>query len=227
MSAISASPMQLGVELAKHAESIGADGIALIPPFAPERPGTVETLALVLAQIGNSVSLPLYYYHIPGTTGINFKMADIIRASRGVVNTLAGAKFVAEDIQDFVECLLMDGGKYRMMWAPNPKLQALPFGAKEFVLAEAYYAPWLLDVLDAYARGDQMGAEKAQATLSKFQDIVCCGTGKSVMSMFNIDLGPTRLPGLAPLPSAVEQVQAKLTAAGFFNRTAFINFENL
>jgi len=207
------------IELAKHAESIGADGIALIPPFAPERPGSPQTLALILAQIGNSVSLPLYYYHIPGTTGVNFKMAEIIRASHGIVNNLAGAKYVSDDIQDFVECLHMDGGKYRMMWAPNPKLQALPFGAKEFVLAEAYYAPWLLDVLTAYAKGDQSGAEKAQAKLTQFQDIICCGTGKSVMSMFGIDLGPTRLPGVAPSQSQVDQVQAKLQSAGFFNKT--------
>ena len=50
-------------------------------------------------------------------------------ASQNVIPTFYGVKYVDSNLVDYNKCVEMDGGKYNMLWAPEPKLQALPFGA--------------------------------------------------------------------------------------------------
>jgi N-acetylneuraminate lyase len=66
-------------ELAKYAEEVAKpDAIAVMPPFAPEKPASVEELVDILAIIAaEAPSLPFFYYHIPGITGLDFAMADM------------------------------------------------------------------------------------------------------------------------------------------------------
>jgi len=113
----------------------------------------------------------------------------------------------------------LDGGKYDMMWAPEPKMQALPFGATSFILAEAYYGSWLLPVLNAYGAGNMQQAEKLQLQLNALQNIVCCDSGKSVMKMLGIDLGPPRLPSVPISQDVYDKVFLNLSNFGFFNHT--------
>jgi len=205
-------------DLARHAEKIGADGIAVLPPYAPSRPNSLDVLIMVLAKIANEVELPFYYYHLPGQTGINYKMKDLLTASAQVIPTFAGIKYVSDDLEDFQACLAL--GKYDMMWAPEPKLQALPFGTTSFVLAESYYAPFLLDVLNAYQKGDMKKAQDAQTRLNNLQSLIKGEAAKSVMKMFGIDLGPPRLPNVPISEQDYDKLYISLSNWGFFNSTA-------
>jgi hypothetical protein len=58
-------------DLAMHANRVGVDCIAVIPPTY-YKPPTVESLVLYLEAVSKCVpNLPLYYYHIPKVTGID------------------------------------------------------------------------------------------------------------------------------------------------------------
>jgi N-acetylneuraminate lyase len=209
-------------DLARHAEKIGADGVAVLPPYAPSKPNSLDVLVMVLAKIANEVDIPFYYYHMPGQTGLNYKMQDLLIACRGVIPTFAGIKYVSNDLEDFQNCLTLDGGKYDMMWAPEPKLQALPFGTTSFVLAESYYAPFLLDVLNAYKKGDMKKADEAQKRLNNLQSLIKGEAAKEVMKMLGIDLGPPRLPNVQISEQDYDKLFITLKDWGFFNSTQIL-----
>eukprot|EP01130_Rhizamoeba_saxonica_P005876 TRINITY_DN2325_c0_g1_i4.p1 TRINITY_DN2325_c0_g1~~TRINITY_DN2325_c0_g1_i4.p1 ORF type:complete len:282 (-),score=62.81 TRINITY_DN2325_c0_g1_i4:157-1002(-) len=175
-----ASVIRDAVELTKHATKIGANAIAVIPPFTGARPGSVSELIEVLKMIVGDSKLPLYYYHIPGTTGINFKMSQILDEAYTSLPTLKGVKYVDSDVIDFVKCSEMFKGKYEMFWAPEPKLQAMPFGSKHYVLAESYYAPYLSKVVQQWDNENLKGAREAQQQLNDLQSLIgSSGSGAS------------------------------------------------
>jgi N-acetylneuraminate lyase len=57
------------VELAKHAESIGADAVSAVAPFY-YKPG-IQELGDHYRAIMSSVNIPMLVYHYPGATGVS------------------------------------------------------------------------------------------------------------------------------------------------------------
>ena len=56
------------IDLAQHAERVGADAVMLVPPFYD--PLDFATLTTFLRAVAGSISLPIVYYNVPGATGI-------------------------------------------------------------------------------------------------------------------------------------------------------------
>eukprot|EP00698_Gefionella_okellyi_P003136 TRINITY_DN12930_c0_g1_i1.p1 TRINITY_DN12930_c0_g1~~TRINITY_DN12930_c0_g1_i1.p1 ORF type:complete len:326 (+),score=73.32 TRINITY_DN12930_c0_g1_i1:38-1015(+) len=210
------------IELAKHATAIGADAIAAIPSFGAENFHNMDGLVQWLSIIANTTHLPFHYYHIPGTTGYDWNMLPLLQASLTAIPTLAGIKYVNADFSDFQACVQFSkqhGDKWAIMWAVEPKLAAMPFGATHVVLAESYFAPYVIPMLDAWAAGDVEGAEKAQARRDDLANTMH-GAGRYVMKMLGIDLGPPRLPSQPMEESQYNAVYVALQQWGFFNQTA-------
>lgn len=65
------------IDLATHAERVGADAIMLLPPFY----GGVDeaTLHAFLAAVASSISIPVVYYNIPSSTGTHLTAEQIAR----------------------------------------------------------------------------------------------------------------------------------------------------
>ena len=54
--------------LARHAQEIGANSVAALPP-SYFKPGSMEALIAICAEIASAApALPFYYYHIPSVT---------------------------------------------------------------------------------------------------------------------------------------------------------------
>ena len=67
------------VDLARHAEQIGADAISamgpcFLPPYRAEE--LVAFNKIIAAAAPNT---PFYYYHIPGTSHVNVNMLDFLK----------------------------------------------------------------------------------------------------------------------------------------------------
>jgi len=211
-------------ELARHAESIGADAVSVLPPFAPERPGNIDVLINILARIaGAAPNTPFYYYHMPGVTSLSFSMTELLTKSKNIVPTFTGIKYVSSDLDDFhkalqLPCTYQKGcpdGHYLVFWAQNPKIQSLQYGASAFVLAENYYAGYMKGVYDAW-QTDPTEAAELQAIYNEVMD--CVKDSKSVMKMLGLDLGPPRLPGLPLDPNVYLQMCDCLLNVGFFQQ---------
>jgi 4-hydroxy-tetrahydrodipicolinate synthase len=77
------------IELAKHAEAHGADGLLVIPPFYYKKPPTAG-LTRYYSMLFDQVSIAINLYHIPGTSGVPISH-DLLRSLEHYPN-LAGIK---------------------------------------------------------------------------------------------------------------------------------------
>nr|WP_315203522.1 dihydrodipicolinate synthase family protein [uncultured Flavobacterium sp.] len=188
------------IDLAKHAYEIGLYAVSLTAPFY-FKPANVDMLAEACIQVGQSVpDMPLYYYHIPVLTGVNFAMFDLIRALDGKLPNFAGVKYTHEDFMDFQSCMSYENGKYDMLWGRDENmLSALVLGAKGSVGSTFNYAaPLYYDLIDAFNNNDLVKARELQQKsinmirlLGKYGGI---SVGKAYMKVVGFDLGGFRLP---------------------------------
>jgi 4-hydroxy-tetrahydrodipicolinate synthase len=77
------------LELSKHAESIGADGLLVVPPFYYKHPPT-EGLIRYYSMLFDQVHIAINLYHIPDTSGVAISH-ELLRALQHYPN-LAGIK---------------------------------------------------------------------------------------------------------------------------------------
>ena len=63
------------IDLAQHAERVGADAVMVVPPFYD--PLDFATLTTFLTAVAESISLPIVYYNVPGATGIRLTADQI------------------------------------------------------------------------------------------------------------------------------------------------------
>lgn len=211
-------------ELAEHAKSIGADAIATVPAYYGGS-SNVQVVVQWLAAISGFVddSMPLFYYHIPGTTGVNIKITELLAAAETQVPMLAGVKYVSGDLYDFTASF--EGfPNVKMMFAPEPKLAGIPLGGTSVVLAESFYASSWLRMYAAYKKGDMKTARAEQLWKRKVSAIFSKYGGGAAeryvwRHILNVDMGPPRLPELPLSESEYESMVKELDGAGFFSQT--------
>jgi N-acetylneuraminate lyase len=210
-------------EMAGHAERVGADAIAAIPPCYI-KPKTVEEAADWCARIAEAAPrTPFLYYHIPVLTGVALPMAAFLPVAAERIPTFAGLKFTNEDLADLRETLAAAAGRYSVLFGRDEiLLSALRVGATGAV-GSTYNvaAPLYRRVMAADAAGDEAGAEREQQRSAAFIGVMLrCGVipaAKSVMATFGVECGPVR-PPLRPItPAQEETLRAELTDLGFFD----------
>src|SRR5215210_3157806 len=86
---VGASGTREAVELARHAESMGADGVLVVPPFYWEV--GEEALFKHFATVAESVGIPVLLYNFPMLTGIDLSPGLIARVA-GEYPNVAGLK---------------------------------------------------------------------------------------------------------------------------------------
>ncbi|HET8925966.1 MAG TPA: dihydrodipicolinate synthase family protein [Candidatus Acidoferrum sp.] len=90
------------IELSKHAEENGADGLLIVPPFYYKHP-RLDGLTRYFSMIFEQVKIPINLYHIPFATGVPISH-ELLRSMEKYPN-LAGIKDSVSDpkvYQDFV-----------------------------------------------------------------------------------------------------------------------------
>ena len=90
------------VDLAQHAQSVGADGLLVIPPFYFNQPPN-EGLIDYYTRLFEAVSIPINLYHIPGTSEVSITH-EVLRAVMKYPH-LAGIKDSSGDPAGFAAFL--------------------------------------------------------------------------------------------------------------------------
>jgi N-acetylneuraminate lyase len=188
------------IENAVHAERSGVSAIAVIAPYF-FKPPDVDQLAGFFIRIAKAVpGLPVFFYHMPSITGVNFPMAGFINKVDEELPNFAGIKFTHEDFMDFLTCLNFGERKYNILWGRDEcMLSALTLGTVGFVGSTYNYAaPLYLKLIDAFRQNDLDEAQKLQqksinmiSLLGKYGGIA---TGKAFMKYVGIDCGEFRSP---------------------------------
>jgi 4-hydroxy-tetrahydrodipicolinate synthase len=98
---VGASDPTVNVELARHAEKIGAEAIASLTPFYyhPDELAIVEHYE----RLSQATQLPLLVYNIPGNTGINVSAKLLQKLCR--IPNLVGIKDSSRDFSQLVDYL--------------------------------------------------------------------------------------------------------------------------
>jgi N-acetylneuraminate lyase len=86
---VGATATRDAIRLARHAVDAGADAVASIPPIYYR--GTASDVVTFYRGLAESVSIPVYAYHIPSTTGV-FLYRDIVSGLATIPNVV-GIKF--------------------------------------------------------------------------------------------------------------------------------------
>jgi len=209
-------------ELAAHAQRIGAHGIAVMAPNF-FKPGSLDDLVAFCAEAAAAApELPFYYYHMPAMTGVITPAVDFIQAASSRIPTLTGAKFTYEDLMDYGRCLVLEGGRFDMLFGRDEiLLSALALGAHGAIgTTYNFAAPLYRRVMDAYAAGNMAEAQEEQSRAREMVAVLYKAGGlaavKPIMKMIGLDCGPPRLPLHRFGTSEYEKLQAELGRVGFF-----------
>jgi N-acetylneuraminate lyase len=208
------------IDLSKHARSMGLYAVAYTAPFY-FKPSSVRVIAAIGAEIATSVpDMPVYYYHIPVLTGVNFPMIDLLKEV-GHIKNFAGIKFTYEDLEDFKACVEYQNGKYDMLWGRDEMMfDALAVGAKGSVGSTFNYASSLyIKLMNAFEAGDLATAKALQAQACTMIDLLGkyggIATGKAYMKRIGMDCGEFRLPVTNMSGEAMKQFIADTDSLGF------------
>jgi N-acetylneuraminate lyase len=210
------------MDLAAHAQEIGAAGIATMAPcyFRPTAVGDLVDWCRQVASVAPRT--PFYYYHLPAMTGVNFPMIDFLRLAGPAIPNLAGIKYSHGDLMDLLRCLRFEAGRYDIMFGIDQQLlSGLANGAAAAVGSTyGYAAPLYRRVIDAFRAGDMSAAQRAQlqaaelvALLLKYPSMAA---SKAMMKLAGVDCGPVRPPLRNLTAGQFDQLRADLERVGFF-----------
>jgi len=223
-----ATPLE-SVDLAIHAQQIGADAIATMATFF-FKPSTASDVAAFLAQISAAApKIPLYYYYIPSMTGVSISVADILLAATSShhVPTLRGAKFSDADLYEFGRCVgLRDtyGSPFNLLFGRDEMLLgALAIGA-DGAVGSTYNLPFMAPIynrlLSAYASGNMTAAQAEQARSRELVYLMKSyggGALKAMLDLSGVLGGLPRPPFVALTPTQLSSLKQDLVKNGFLS----------
>ena len=140
------------VDLARHAQSVGADGLLVIPPFYFNQP-PLEGLTDYYTKLFEAVSIPINLYHIPGTSEVSITV-DLLRSMMkyphlaGIKDSSGDAEGFAQFIKNFPELNMRCG-------TSNNLIPAVEAGMGAILADGNMFSDKSADVFTAYrAKGD-------------------------------------------------------------------------
>lgn len=212
------------LELARHAQSIGANAISANAPsyFRIANTGTLVDWLCRIAEVAPDV--PFYYYHIPAFTGVNIDISDFMSLMEKRCPSFRGIKYTETKAFAFLEGVKYGGGKYEMLWGCDEMLlTGYMSGAcggvgSTYAMAPALYRNliqcWNTKNLEE-AQQLQLRSWQMVKALLKYSPVH--PSGRLIMEMHGIKVGPCRLPYTPLDASCADLLKSDLEKTGFFD----------
>jgi 4-hydroxy-tetrahydrodipicolinate synthase len=145
---VGAADPQTSLELAHHAEKLGADAIASLTPFY-YKPGE-HAMIEYFNRLSESTRLPIFVYNIPRLTGNNIDANLLLKLSR--IPNIVGVKDSSEDFMQLVDYLAVLPTRFNILVGTDSFLfSALFVGAHGGIAALANVFPELMvDMYNAF-----------------------------------------------------------------------------
>jgi len=184
------------ITLTKMAEDIGVDAVSIITPFYISP--TQDELYEHYLAIAKSTNLPILLYSNPGRTGVNLSVDLVVRLSK--VDNIVGIKDSSGDMTLTAEYIRRTSGDFSVLAGRDTLIYGtLSYGGKGAIAATANVAPKLVvEIYEAYIRGDIERAKKAQANLAPLRLAFNLGSFpvviKDALELIGIKVGTTMAP---------------------------------
>ena len=208
-------------QLARHAESVGADVISATCPSYFKISDT-DSLCQSTAAIAKGTALPFYYYHIPSLTGSQVDVLEFLERADAAVPTLVGMKYTAPLLHEFQSCQYAVGGRFDIVWGCDEMLLgALATGARA-AIGSTYNlaAPLYRQLIEAFESGDLQRARALQfrsvQLVNVMQRYPFHAALKQIMAMIGFHGGPCRLPLRRLSNTESARLRQELELIGFF-----------
>jgi len=204
------------VDLAKHAESAGADAVAAVPPIYYGF-GDAAVIRHFKAMV-DAVSIPVFIYNNPKATGVTVKgklLATL--AELGV----AGIKDSSFEIITFWDLMwsVKKPGFIPVIGTEALILPAVSMGAQAAVcgLANAIPEP-VVELFEAVSNGEMERGAVLQEKVSKMRAVMHLAPTlpmiQAVLREQGVNVGHPRLPFVFPDRSLVDQAMSEFRALG-------------
>ena len=155
------------VELAKHAQRVGADAIAAIPPSILHY--TADDIYNYYKKLAQSVSIPLIVYYFPGAQAA---MSPELIAKICRIDNVTGVKWSANNYYAMMRLKDMTNGDVNIINGPDEMLiQGLSAGADAGIGA-TYNAmlPEYVKIYDYFKQGKMEAALETQIKVNRIVD---------------------------------------------------------
>lgn len=167
---IATNTTSFSVELAKHAEKVGVDAIAALPPGYYNH--TNENIKGFFQELLDSVDIPIYLYNNPGTRGYNIAPKLLVEL---VEMGLSGIKDSSFDLI-YLQKAMNAVGKKDFNWINGTAPLMFPsimLGAEACVLGTGNAFPELaVELWNAIQAKDYKKAEKLQKKTVKLAEVM-------------------------------------------------------
>jgi len=192
------------VELARHAESCGADGIGVVTPYYYR----LEEAALEehFVRVAGSVSrdFPVYLYAIPQLAGNDITPGLAERITARCPNVI-GIKYSYPDMERIMGFQTVNGGRFSVLTGVETLFYpALCTGADGTVSSAAGVVPeQFAAIYGAFLKGDLQAAKSLQFKVNSLLEITARPNGAALYKILLRHLGviacsAVRAPMLAP-----------------------------
>lgn len=194
------------MDLTRHAQELGVDGVMMMPPYYLKP--TEDEVYLFFSLVDREVDIPILLYNNPSTTKVNMSL-DLMERLSTLRNVAAIKESNSEPVRYFHE-LVHFGNRLTVIPAGEPPMiYNLLTGAPGFITVSANFAPRLIkEIYEAAKAHDLERAFRAYGKLLQyralFQDRVSAGYpayityAKAAMHLLGLPAGPVR-PPLSPL----------------------------
>ncbi|KAF5308160.1 hypothetical protein FQR65_LT06340 [Abscondita terminalis] len=190
------------LELAQHAEQVGANSILCLPELF-HKPSTCEDLIRYLQIVAQAVpNTPLFYYHIPSLTGVNLHMGEFLKKIYGHISTFSGIKFTSTVLDEGYAAVTANDGKYSVfLGADTVMAGAYALGFDSAIATTLNIFPqYGQQILQSIKDGNIGDAQSKQGDLNAAIAIITKNgtwvpTMKTAMNLLtSLNVGPTREP---------------------------------
>lgn len=206
---VSALALEDSMELARHAQKIGADAIIAITPYFWNL--SIEALYDYFVWLGASIDLPLIAYNSPRyLSGVEITGDLTRRLIERLPNFIAmkEASFNSEKFLEIARVALALRPNFSMIAGVEFLLSSVPLGGAGSYSSAGAICPNLCNQLfDACIAGEWARARELQYKLARLWDLFrdqYPSSLKGGMVIMGRPVGPTR----APLPTATRERQA-------------------
>ncbi len=209
-------------EIARHAESVGADCIAAVVPSFFRPPTMAATVDFCREIASAAPKTPFYYYHIPDMTDVNYNMAEFLPEAAQAIPTFQGIKFTNSNLMDYSLTLAAAGDRYDVFFGRDEYLLAgLVMGARVAVGSTYNYSAVLFHrLMRLYSSGMRDEARLQQVYIQRMVVTVCkygwLAAGKAIMGLLGVDCGTARAPLARLEAKSIAALKRELEALDFF-----------
>ncbi|SIQ49924.1 MULTISPECIES: 4-hydroxy-tetrahydrodipicolinate synthase [Acidiphilium] len=207
------------INLAQHAQSVGADGVLVVTPYY-NKP-TQDGLILHYTAIADAIDIPVIIYNIPSRSVIDMSVATMAKLAKH--RNIAGVKDATANLSRPLHTTATCGPDFcQLSGEDHTALAFLAAGGHGCISVSANIAPRLCAELhNAWQRGDVAAAMAIQSRLLPLHDAMFVETNpapaKYAASLLGYGTPDCRLP-LAPLSEAARaQMHAAMVSVGLIN----------